>query len=159
MEKVGCWKFKASFFLLKEFGQPASGYVPGFYFISPKKRQSPMEIRPLGYKKHYYSWESGCLKKSWDLSLELGFHFRFNQLLAWVQTHGVKKYGHIGHPITVGTCKSGLSVKFFVLIRRFRSIRWQDWIQTYKSGPTVKQPLVLSQCNTMVKISGINIIW
>jgi hypothetical protein len=37
-----------------------SHYILGLNFTSPKKRQSPMEIKPLRYNKQYYSWELVC---------------------------------------------------------------------------------------------------
>jgi len=37
-----------------------SHYILELNFTSPKKRQSPMEIKPLRYNKQYYSWELVC---------------------------------------------------------------------------------------------------
>jgi hypothetical protein len=37
-----------------------SHYILRFNFTSPKKRQSPMEIKPLRYNKQYYFWELVC---------------------------------------------------------------------------------------------------
>jgi hypothetical protein len=38
----------------------ASHPIPGPNLTSPKKRQSPIEIKPLGYNKQYHSWELVC---------------------------------------------------------------------------------------------------
>jgi hypothetical protein len=37
-----------------------SHYILGLNFTSPKKRQSPIEIKPLKYNTQYYSWELVC---------------------------------------------------------------------------------------------------
>ncbi len=34
--------------------------IPGPILTSPKQRQSPIEIKPLGYNKQYHSWELVC---------------------------------------------------------------------------------------------------